>query len=87
MDVQIPHSIYAKVQETDNIRENKEGHTADNKRLVQMERDRNSRGKYDAGPCTSGAVNTAEVQRIANHGVPKRKKLANDIRQACQSKV
>ena len=60
MDVQIPHSIYAKVQETDNIRKNKKGYTTNNTRLMQMERDRNRRGEDDAGSCTSGVVNTAE---------------------------
>lgn len=79
MDVQISHSIYAKVSEVNNLQKNKGGYTADNTRPMQMERGRDHRRKYDARSCALAGEHTAKDEYIQFHGVFKGKKCDDDI--------
>ena len=61
MDLQVPYSIYTKVQTKSNIQGNKEVYTTNNKRFVQVEGYINNRRTYDAGSCAPISKRAAQV--------------------------
>ena len=79
MDVQVSHCIHTKVSPVNNLQTNQEGHTSDNKRLMQMERRKNNRRKHDAGSCAFVGVDTTKNECIKFFGVSEGKECDDDI--------
>ena len=87
MEMSIPRSIRAEISENGDIRRNQGRYWEDIEATMPAKRNRNHRSGAVQRPRTYAHQDSAEVQRIANHGISQRKKQPNDIRSPCKPKV
>ena len=85
--MQVSSGVCTKVQKVDHIWEDQVGCGTDTEHAVQEERDRNHRSGVLQRSCAYAGKDTAQVQRVGDHGVSEREKLADDIRAARKPKV
>ena len=79
MEMQIPHSICAKVQETEYLREDKGGYRADIKETVRTKRSGDNRGPGMFRPHPYDGEYTTKLKCSAVCWVSEGKKFADDI--------
>ena len=82
MEMSIPRSIRAEISENGDIRRNQGRYWEDIEATMPAKRNRNHRSGAVQRPRTYAHQDSAEVQRIANHGISQRKEQSDDIRQA-----
>ena len=77
MGMQVPHRVQSEVSKKDHLQPITSGYTAVYSGFVQMEGRGDIGGSYDARPCTSAVVDTAEILRLQLYGVLERE-IGND---------
>ena len=79
MEMSIPRSIRAEISENGDIRRNQGRYWEDIETTMPAKRNRNHRSGAVQRPRTYAHQDSAEVQRIANHGISQRKEQSDDI--------
>ena len=69
MGMQVPHRVQSEVSKKDHLQPITSGYTAVYSGFVQMEGCGDIGGAYDARPCASAVVDTAEILRLQLYGV------------------
>ena len=77
MGMQVPHRVQSEVSKKDHLQPITSGYTAVYSGFVQMEGCGDIGGAYDARPCASAVVDTAEILRLQLYGVLERE-IGND---------
>lgn len=79
MVVQIPHSHSTEVQTKNNLQSIQKGFAEDNTNALQIQRCRNYRRTYDAGPCALTSKYTTKNKRVKFYGILERQKRTDDF--------
>ena len=79
MGMQVPHRVQSEVSKKDHRQPITSGYTAVYPGFVQMEGRGDIGGSYDARPCTSAVVDTAEILCLQFYGVSQRKNSDDDL--------
>ena len=87
MGLQVSYRIHTKVSKKSNIQSAEKRYTANHTGSMQMERDRDHRRTYDAGPCPLAGERATEIQHLPNHGIFKGKECNDDIRAAREPEI
>jgi len=87
MAVQIPYSIYTKIQKRSNIRTVQGKHRKNTAAIVQLQRCGNHRRTSDERSYPHAGLYTAKAQRVAIHGIPEGQEQPDDIRQTHKPEI
>ena len=87
MGMQVSYRIYTEISEENDIQSVTKRYPANHPGSVQMERDRNHRRTYDAGPHPPAGERATEIQHLPNHGIFKGKECDDDLRAAREPEV
>lgn len=79
MVVQIPHSHRTEVQTKSNLQSIQKGFAGDNTNALQIQRSRNYRRTYDAGPCALTSKYTTENKCVKFYGILERQNCTDDV--------
>ena len=80
MGVQVPHRVYAQVQEKSDLWRSEKRYTGVYQNAVQVQGRRDNRRTYDERSCPSVAEYTTENECVKLHGIPEGEERTNDIR-------
>ena len=86
MGMQESYRIYTEISKKNDIQSVTKRYPANHPGSVQMERDRNHRRTYDAGPHPPAGERTAKIQYLSNHGISQGKECDDDLRAARELK-
>ena len=87
MGVQVPHCVYAQVQEKSDLWRSEERYTGVYQNAVQVQGCRDNRRTYDERSCPSVAEYTTENECVKLHGIPEGEERTNDIRVPCKPEI
>ena len=79
MELQVSHSVCAEVQKKSVLQRKKTGGRRNSKNTVQLEEDKNHRGRSLPGPCTYAGRDTSKGGGIKLHGISQREKQFDDL--------
>ena len=87
MGMKVSYRIYTEISEENDIQSVTKRYPANHPGSVQMERDRNHRRTYDAGPHPPAGERAAKIQYLSNHGISQGKECDDDLRAAREPEV
>ena len=79
MELQVPYSFCAKIQEKSVFRRKTVRNKRDTSKIMPMERSRNNRGRSMYRPYTYVGKYPAQDERFGLHGIPERQKCIADF--------
>ena len=79
MELQISHSVCTEVQKKSVLQRKKTGGRRNSKNTVQLEEDKNRRGRSLPGPCAYVGRDTSKGGDIKLHGISQREKQSDDL--------
>ena len=79
MELQISHSVCSEVQKKSILQRKKTGGRRNSKNTVQLEEDKNRRGRSVPGSCTYVGRDTSKGGDIKLHGISQREKQSDDL--------
>ena len=79
MELQVPYSFCAKIQEKSVFRRKTFRDKRDTSKVMPMERGRNNRGRSMSRPYTYVGKHPAQDERFGLHGIPERQKCIADF--------
>ena len=87
MDVQISHCVHPEISPQGDIQPDQKGYFGIYHNTVQIQRCTDNRRAYDARPCASDPVHSAQNGSIKFHGLPQGKIISDDFRESRQSEI